>query len=145
MMPPSVLRPATIATITTYSRPSALLSPAPLEGDLEGVHQGHQDGLPIGEIIFIPGANKGSPATASMLSYDNGGLNMPQNESMVSVWWRKQKYLPYLEGKKRVHMENCLSDLYLVFSFQNTKRSGSTSLIVFRNVPRNIRNCLYSR
>jgi len=67
-------------------------------------------------LSFIAGASKGSPASALILSYDNGGLNMPQEEGVVSVWWREQKHLPYLEGKKRVHMENCLSVVYLVFS-----------------------------
>lgn len=34
---------------------------------------------------FVPGVNNGSPGTVLMLSYDNGGLNMPQNEGMMSV------------------------------------------------------------
>lgn len=38
---------------------------------------------------FVPGANKGNPATALVLSCDNGGLK----EALMSVWWRAEAFV----------------------------------------------------
>lgn len=90
LMPSSVLRPAIQATITRYYRPSAydkkiwqslvLLASVRSFQVHSRVLTGMSRWVPHRRNNFsscIAGADKESPANALMLSYDNGGLNMP--------------------------------------------------------------------